>query len=176
MSSNLIDTFDISLLTWSIFNHVNIKRWRHTFMLIIFARAACGIFLSNYLASVVGRGRLDNINRHFLNIKTNKFGNSLKIVLFLFWGFVDFQSCLYLLWSQAFSTTDSVNTHDFFRLLGGVYAHSWLLAEKFHVFGHFHIFLYFLLRVPEPLVNLVHLQAEISCQLKDHLSWRRLAI
>jgi len=93
---------------------------------------------------------------------------------------MDLEGSLDLLWRHAFTAeAHTINACDLTRWLKTAilvhYLKGRLLMEQ-HPFGESCILLHLLLRIPEPLVDLVDLQVELVGELQDFFPCRRLSI
>ena len=93
---------------------------------------------------------------------------------------MNFQRGLDLLRRHSLASAHAINASDFFRgrqVATGVDAHDRLLSlEQSHVPGHLGILLHLLLRVPEPLVDLVDFQIQLVRQVQNLLALGSLAV
>ena len=93
---------------------------------------------------------------------------------------MNFQRGLDLLRCHSLASAHAIDAGDFFRgrqVATGVDAHDRLLSlEQSHIPGHLGILLHLLLRVPEPLVDLVHFQIQLVRQVQNLLALGSLAV
>ena len=147
------------------------------------------IYFAHSLPTVV-RWRLRNdLQGHAFDIETERHRNRFKIGFFLRCELMNFESCLDLLWSHLLASSVLAIYPDTLLKLGGLHqmARTILACEwqstgllprlpfyfairEARLIGNLSVFLYLLLCVPEPLINLIFLQVKLIWETCNLLS------